>query len=205
MITLENLRKAIGAHLGQTLDPTSATELLLAAVQSAESPIDLAQFDSELRDGYRFAVERFHEILDELEPLHAQHFAETERYRAHQGLNPDLLAIEVDERAGNMLQFTMRAPDGSLAGNIRMYLGTSRHTGARFAKEDTFYVLPQHRRGLLAVRFWQFAERCLAQVGVVEVRTDSKLSNGVGRLNEFLGYAAVSTTYVKTLEKPNVR
>lgn len=206
MIPLDTLRAAIGMHLGEVLTPERATDIVMKAVGGIDSPIDLAQFPTQIRpDGYRFGVERFHDVVHELEPLHAQHFAETERYRAHQGLAPDLLAMEADDRAGRMLQFTLRDPAGRLVGNIRLYLFNSRHTGARCAREDTFYVLPDHRRGLLALRFWQFAERCVASIGVVEIRTDSKRATGVGRLNEYLGYEAVATTYIKNLEVPHVR
>ncbi len=202
MITLDALRHALAAQLGKELTPQTATEIVVAAVEGVNEPISPKQFAGELRpDGYRFAVESFREVLAELHPLHEAHFAETERYRAHQGLKPDYLAMELDERAGRLLQFTLRTAVGALVGNARMYLGTSRHTGAKFAQEDTFFVLSQHRKGLLAVRFWQYAERCLAALGVQEVRTDSKVSTGVGRLNEYLGYAPVSTQYVKTLEK----
>lgn len=204
MITLDNLRASLGKHLGKVLSPDVATEVLIGAVEGSDDAIDPAQFLPEHHDaGYRFAAESFRRVLDELHPLHEAHFGETERYRAHQGMAPDYLAMETDERAGRLLQFTLRTDAGVLVGNARFYLGTSRHTAAKFAQEDTYFILPEHRRGLLAVRFWQYAERCLATLGVVEVRTDSKLSTGVGKLNEFLGYSPVSTRYIKTLEKPS--
>lgn len=197
---VHDLRQALGRHLGAVLTPEIAADILTRGIEGDDRSISVDQFlPQERPDGYVFKVESFRAIKAELEPLHAEHFAETERYRAHQGLHVDLDAMERDERAGRMLQFTMRCKT-ELVGNIRFYLGRSRHTGATFAEEDTYYVLPWHRKGLVALRFWQYAERCLRQIGVVEVRTDSKLSNNVGRLNEYLGYQAVATKYVKALE-----
>lgn len=216
MVDSDDLKHALSAHLGATLTPEVATAILMAALEGRERAISLLQFDMRwlLGDQYIAAAESFREVLPELHRLHERHFAETERYRAHQGLNPNYEAIKADERAGRLLQFTLReAGTMALVGNARFYLTRSRHTGALCAQEDTYYVEPEHRKGLLALSFWRYAEDCLSKAGVVEIRTDSKLpagagvsvtvdgapAKGVNRLNERLGYRPVALKFVKTL------
>lgn len=171
----------------------------MVEIAKGGQPIDIGKIEPQEYRGYVFAVEPFDAALPELHALHEAHFAQTERYREHQGLNPDYEAMLWDWRTGRMLQFTMRH-EGKLVGNIRMYLTKSRHTGANVAREDTYFVLEEHRKGFSALRFWQYMEQALlALVGDVEIRTDSKASNNIGRLNEYLGYQKVAEVFVKHL------
>lgn len=199
MIHPDDLKSALAEHFGQEITPSVAAAIFVAALKGSDRSIPPKRFaPRDLRDGYVAAVESFREILPELHPLHALQFSETERYREHIGLRPDYQALERDERDGKLVQFTLRR-EGVLVGNIRVYLGTSRHTSTTFAKEDTFFVVPAHRKGLLAMRFWRYAEDCLRDLGVVEVRTDAKLANRADKLNKFMGYEPVSTGFVKIL------
>jgi hypothetical protein len=218
MIEAEDLKHALAPFLGTVLSPETAAAIMLDALNGRDRAIDPAQFEPRplLQGAYVAAVERFEDVLPELHPLHLRHFEETERYRAHQGLNPDYDALARDSRAGRLLQFTLREVETrALVGNIRFYLATSRHTAARYAREDTYFVLKEHRKGLMALDFWRYAERCMrTRLGVIEIRTDTKLTpgasidvrdesgpaKGVHRLNERLGYAPVAIQYVKTFE-----
>lgn len=220
MINSDDLKHAIAPHLGATLTPEVAALIFAQAIEGRDRSINLAQFQlAWLADGhYIAAAESFREVLPELHRLHERHFAETERYRAHQGMHPDYEAIKADERAGVLIQFTLReAATMTMVGNARFYLQRSRHTGARCAQEDTYYVEPEHRKGLLALSFWRYAEKCLAALDVVEIRTDSKLPpgctlhvsreggdeqqlKGVHRLNKRMGYEPVALKFVKALK-----
>lgn len=192
------LRRALGAHLGQVLTPELACAIEVEALQTSDNSHDPAKFGWQEYHGYVFAVERLRDIVDEIHPLHEAHFLETERHRLGFGLNMNYPYYLASERAGDMVQLTLRK-DGALVGNIRMFIGTSLHTGTQYATEDTFFVLPDHRKGFLAIRFWQFMEDCMRAIGVMEIRTDSKLLNHVDRLNTYCGYTAVATKFVKIL------
>lgn len=193
------LRKAIAQHLGDVLTPEIAVVLEMAAQEPVEQPDnahDPQKFGAREYRGYVFAVERIAAIREELHPLHEAHFLETERHRLGFGLNLNYAYYEACERQGKLLQFTARK-DGALVGNIRMFIGESLHTGTTYATEDTFFLLPEHRSGFLAIRFWQFMEQAVQAIGVREIRTDSKLLNKVDRLNVYCGYAPVATKFVK--------
>lgn len=198
MLQLQQLRTALVAFLGQELTPEVATQIEMAARYQEDLSHDPAKFGSKEYKGLVFAVERLGDIVDEIHPLHEQHFQETEKHRLGFGLNVDYARMLASERAGTMIQFTARAINtGLLVGNIRMYVQTSLHTGTLYASEDTYYVLPEYRKGFAALRFWQYMEDCMLSIGVREIRTDSKVVNKVHKLNEYCGYKHVANKYVK--------
>jgi hypothetical protein len=193
-----NLRKALASNLGQFLTPEIAAQIEMAAFDLSDNSHSPSKFGEQEYKGFLFRVELLRDIVDEIHPLHEKHFAETEIHRLGFGLDLDYDYMQDMERQGRLIQFTCRARDtGMLVGNIRMYVQKSLHTGTLYASEDTFYVLPEYRRGFAALRFWQFMEDCLKSIGVREVRTDSKVINRVHKLNEYIGYKHVANKYVK--------
>jgi hypothetical protein len=191
------LRLALARNLGKELTPEIAAQIELSSVDWEDRSHNPLKFGQRVYKGLTFQVERFASIVDEMHVLHEQHFAETEVHRLGFGLDPDYDYMKDMERRGQMLQFTARDEDGKLVGNIRMYVSKSLHTGTLYASEDTFYVLPEYRKGFAALRFWQFMEDGVRAIGVREIRTDSKVVNKVHKLNEYCGYTHVANKYVK--------
>lgn len=202
MLTIECLRKALGDKLGCVLTPELATEITLAAFDRSERAIDpQACAPRQYRD-LVFQAESFRDILPELEPLHRAHFAETERHLDGFALDPDYGYMAERERRGEMIQFTVRDGSGRLVGNLRSYIGTSAHTGNRYAEEDTFYLCPEFRRGRNAVELLIYAIAQLRGVASVrEIRVNSKVVNRAHRLMEYLGFDHVANQYIKTFKE----
>lgn len=202
MLDHQRLRLAIASRLGQVLTPELATAIELEARNLVDRSYNPEQFGQKEYKGLVFRAEKFEEALEELHGLHTLHYEETEKHRAGIPMNPNYELMAERESQGEMIQFTCRdAATGKLVGNIRMYLGESLHTGTLYAVEDTFYVLPEYRLGFAALRFWQFMEDCLKSIGVREIRTDSKVTNKVHRLNEYCGYKHVANKYVKVFQE----
>lgn len=202
-MSIPPLRQTLAQHLGQVLTPEIAVAIEVAASLPAP-PVDNshnpAKFEAQHYRGYVFAVESLRAIRDEIHPLHEAHFEETEKHRLGFGLQMNYDFLDRCELDGRLLQFTARK-DGALVGNIRMFLSVSLHTGTWVAAEDTFFMRPEHRRGFLAIRFWQYMEQCVQAIGVREIRTDSKLLNKVDRLNVYCGYTPVATKFVKIFQE----
>lgn len=151
--------------------------------------------------GYTFQVERLADVLPELHAHHELHYRETEKHRAGIPLDMDYPGMLERERAGGLIQFTARVKStGTLVGNIRINIASSSHTRTLLSTEDTFFVLPEHRRGFMAVRFWQWAEACGISIGIREARFNSKLVNKADRLAIYLGYKPVGTMMVKVYD-----
>lgn len=191
----------IAKHLGQVLTPALAKVIALEIASGSNTPVDISAFAAQNYKGLTFWVERFSDIETDIHALHLAHWQETEAHRHAIAMRPDYEAFKEDERAGKLVQITARCGN-LLVGNIRMYLYTSRHTQTLAAKEDTFYLLPGHRKGFAAIRFWQYMEACLTSIGVQEITTDSKTVNQVGRLNEYLGYRHIANVFHKYLQSP---
>lgn len=202
MSNLQQFRSAMVKYLGQELTPEVAAAIEAEAFQIPDNSHNPEKFGSKEYKGMVFQAEKFADIVDEIHPLHEAHFQETEKHRLGFGMNPDYEAFIASERAGKMIQFTCRdIESGKLVGNIRMYIDTSLHTGTLYAAEDTYYVLPEFRKGFAALRFWQFMEDCLKSIGVREIRTDSKVLNKVHKLNEYCGYTHVANKYIKVFQE----
>jgi hypothetical protein len=194
-------RHAIAAHIGETLTPRLCAQIEAKVSIPPARYIELTQFDPEVVGEYVIRVERFADVLPELHRLHEAHFAETEKHRAGLELKPDYDGMAQADRGGRLLQFTVRHA-GTLVGNLRMYVGRSAHTDNLIACEDTLYIWPAHRIGMLGSRLIAYAEKCLLVLApVVEVEADSKLINGADVLLRRRRYEAVATKFHKILRR----
>lgn len=161
--------------------------------------IDPAQFGQAVYGRITFQAELLRDIREEIHPMHLAHWAENEQRRNGEELAMDYDAMEEDEYAGRLVQFTARF-EGQLVGNFRLYLLTSRHTGKAFAKEDTLYLSPEHRGGRAALRFLEFAKASLMGLGYRKFAADARIFTQVGRLLEHCGFEPLATQYELNME-----
>lgn len=194
------LRQALVAHFDQKLTPEVATAIFTSAFADDGPTQPPVKFGVEQFGDYRIAAERLQDVLPDLLPLHALHWAETEKHRHCRPLEPDYDAMLADECAGRLIQITARH-HGAIVGHLRAYVRDSRHTRTPYAEEDTLFVHPEHRGGFLAVRMVRFWEQAMAAVGVFEMRANTKHVNRVDVLMKRLDYQPVATQFVKFLEK----
>lgn len=196
------LRQALGAHLGHVLTPEVAAFIEMAVSAPADKSFATEQFGSVVHGDYTIQVERFADILDEIHGLHVLHWSETEKHRAGLPMRPDYLAFMAQERAGRMIQFTVRhAPTGELVGNLRMFMAQSMHTQTTYAQEDTLYLKPGHRGGFTAMALIRFAETALRCIGITEIRVNSKLVNNADVLMRRMKYQPVALEFVKFFDQ----
>lgn len=197
MPQLDVIRATLAAKLGRVLLPEDAAEIEAAIFYPSDRTINPAQFGWMDRNGYRIQAERFSSIIDQLHLLHLEHWSETEKHRAGLPFAPDYPQAIARERAGKLLQFTMRTDAGELVGNLRMYLDVSMHTQTQYAAEDTLFIRPQHRGSFAVMALIRFAESSLLSLGVREIRVNSKLVNRADVLMRRMGYDPVALEFVK--------
>ena len=194
----EQFIAALSRHAGQVLTSAVARSLLDELFPAAAyAPATFGWHDYK---GYRFQAESLAGVLPELHALHVSHYQETERHRAGLAMDPDYAGFLERERAGRLIQFTARTEAGELVANMRVVIGRSSHTQTLFCEEDTFYVVPAHRGGFMAVRLWQFVENAVRSIGVREVRFSSKLANRADQMARYLKYTPVATQFVKIFD-----
>lgn len=145
-----------------------------------------------------FNVEPLRTSWNEMIELASQHWKETENYRHNQTFCPSFERYNQYDESGWLLHFTARH-EGRMVGYAIMYVVPSMHTQQLIATEDTWFLLPEHRKGRNAIEFYKFVESVCRTRGVVEIGMTAKLTNGAGRILEYLGYKIVSQQYSKHL------
>lgn len=193
----------LAPYIGQTLTPGAAESILLQ-FQPEGHPIDLSAIEPQRCGVLTFRAERLLDIIEEMKVLHEMHWRETEHHRHAEGLHMDYDALALEEQRGTMIQFTARDGD-KLVGNFRLYLRRDRHTGVRFAAEDTLYLMPEYRRGRNALRFLDYPREPLRAMGYRKFEADVKDVNpAAGRLLEHRGFKRVPTTKYVLEDQPDV-
>lgn len=199
LAAVDQLRALLARHVGQPLTVELCQLIDATARAEPDLAIDVRQFEPQQAGDATLQVERFEALLEELEPLHAAHWQETEKHRHGLALRPNYALLLSRERSGGLLQFTARR-GGQLVGHVRMYVQRSVHTSTLYAEEDTLFIRSSDRGGFLAVRLLRYVEQCLKQIGVKEIRADSKLVNKADVLMRRLGYRPVALKFHKFIE-----
>lgn len=201
------LHRALADRLGAELTPEHAVALMHAAIETFArgakvGPGNGAANVAPISCGaYTVGVERFESAAREIHDLHLMHWQETERHRNHIPLDFDYGAQLLREASGRLIQITARDSCGRLVGNLRMKLGLSEHSGTWYADEDTLFVHPAHRGGMLAVRMVRYGLDVLRAVGVTEARATAKKVNRADRLLERCGFTPVATEMVAIIKE----
>lgn len=147
--------------------------------------------------------EKIGDMEDEIHPLHAQHYEETEAPYLDTPFDPDYERYVASEEAGQFVVFTVRV-HGEMVGYIQYYVFRDMHSqGMYTAREDALFLTKDYRGRSLAPALLDYAEHCLGQLGCKYVGMSSKAPSGgpdIGPWLEKNGYAPVATYYVKQLE-----
>jgi GNAT superfamily N-acetyltransferase len=197
---MNGLYETLKRNIGNTLTPELIMGILASLEEaSRQEAINIQDIPAVEYGDNLLQVERIEDVLEELKPVHAAHWQETERYRHGIALNPDYNYMINAERTGRFMLFTVRNDDG-LVGNCMMYLSRSTHTQRWVAEEDTIFILPEYRKGRLGVRLIRYVEDVLRNMGVTEIRVTVKTVNDVGRLLTHLGYNHTGNQLTKILE-----
>lgn len=149
-------------------------------------------------------IERIEDIVDEIRPLHEQHYNETEVLYLDTPFQPDYsqyIGLEKDQR---FVLFTVRS-GWHLVGYLQYYVFQDLHTsGVLQAREDALFLTEAVRGRKIAPMLLNFAEEALRLLGCSYVGMSSKGPVGGPEIGPFLerkGYRPVATFYAKKLER----
>ena len=145
-----------------------------------------------------FSIESLSTCWNEVMALGLQHWSETENFRRGEDFCPSYDRYIQCEQIGFFAMFTARS-EGRLVGYAGMYVTQSMHSQATIAVEDTWFLLPDYRKGRNAIRFVKFVESELEARGVTAIMMSAKIANGAGRILVYLDYKPVSVQHFKTL------
>lgn len=146
-----------------------------------------------------FAHEPLAVVWDEMITLARLHWAETEMAAAGEIFAP---SYDRYARYGDTyMVFTVR-DSGRLVGHCGMYLTASMHSQKLLATEDTWYLLPEYRKGRNAIRFYHYVEAEMTARGAEKITMTAAPYNGACRIMEYLGYKLDCYKYSRDLTSP---
>lgn len=148
-----------------------------------------------------YQTETYDEIIDDIEPILEDHYAETELYHQVLPLNPDYQMY----RAGNehgIIHFYTARDDYDLVGYIIMMVANKPHSkDALYGMCDMIYVAPEYRHTEVAPELIQYAEGEIKNQGADVVLITLKAHSKADSLMKSLGYEESDVSYSKFIKE----
>lgn len=149
--------------------------------------------------GTVYAVERWRDLRAEMLPLLVRHWREVALNHADVPLDIDEARYAQLDEADVLHILTIRR-DGLLIGYHVAIVSTHLHYASTLhGITDVYWIAPECRHGVTAIRMFQAVERELKKLGVRKLFTATKLHMDQGPLFERLGYKPVERLYAKII------
>ena len=149
-------------------------------------------------------IEKLGVIHEEIRPLHAEHYAETETLYLDVPFDPDYQRYAALEDTGGFVLVTARW-GLELVGYLQYYVFRDLHTqGTYMAREDAMFITASARGRKIAPRMLTYSENAMVALGCGFIGMTSKGPVGGPEIGPFLeskGYKPVAMFYGKKLEK----
>jgi hypothetical protein len=102
---------------------------------------------------------------------------------------------------GGVLHLVTARDDGKLVGYYVLFITPNIHyaDSGLMAFTDSYYLLPEFRRGYTGISLFKFMEETLRAKGVVKAFTSHKIHRDRSRMFKFLGWQASDVVYSKIL------
>lgn len=144
-------------------------------------------------------VERFFDVLPEMQPMLPRHWEELALDKESVPLDPNWQRYRELDATGSLSMVTVRE-NGALRGYAIMFVTPGLHYRTCLeARMDIFWLAPEVRGRMGSVRLFRAVEKEMRRRGVRRVYLGSKLHKDVGRLYTALGYHPVECWYSKML------
>lgn len=143
--------------------------------------------------------ERLMEIIDEVQPLLAEHYDEIAHFKDIP-LKPDFHRYQILENGGNLKIYTARDDAKKLIGYAIYIVNKNLHYSDSLQAVQDILFIRKGNRGT-GGRLIKFADAELRKIGVQPIYQHVKLKQNFGKLLERMGYEAVEIIYVKRLDK----
>lgn len=146
-----------------------------------------------------YAVEHWRDLRGEMVPLLVRHWKEVALNHAAVPLDIDEAKYrELDEKGA--LHIVTARREGRLIGYHVAIVATHLHYASTLhGITDVYWIDPELRHGITAVRMFSRVEKELKGLGVRKLFTATKLHLDQGRLFESLGYKPVERLYAKLI------
>jgi N-acetylglutamate synthase-like GNAT family acetyltransferase len=146
-----------------------------------------------------YAVERWKDLRAEMLPLLVRHWKEVALNHADVPLDIDEARYKQLDESDALHIVTVRR-EGELIGyHVAIVTPHLHYASTLHGITDVFWIAPECRHGVTALRMFQRVERELKKRGVRKLFTATKLHLDQGSLFEHMGYRAVERLYSKLI------
>lgn len=155
------------------------------------------------RPVYTYRWDSLRRLLAEgVADMTVKHWREIAMDQASVPLDTDWSRYVGHEDAGNWRAFTARK-DGKLIGYLCFWLDNHiRYQGTLYATADVFFVLPEHRKGMVGYKLFSEALKALPKPCKVLINHKLHFEGGrVGKLLERLGMKPIEVVYSTYLKE----
>ena len=118
-----------------------------------------------------------------------------EMYGNCDGYSPDFSGVVESEKRGGVAYFTLRTPEGKLAGDFCLMVYRSPFYGKLLAMDIFYYILPEFRGSLGMCKLLRFAGTTLRSQGVNQVVVSHQEGNNLSPILKRAGYNRAGETY----------
>jgi len=146
-----------------------------------------------------YAVEAWKDVKAEMVPLWERHWREVALNHAEVPLDVDHDRYDGLADAGALHVLTARRGGELIGYHIAIISGHLHYRSTLHGITDVYWLAPEHRHGITAMRMFQAVERELKALGVRKLFTATKLHLDQGTLFERLGYKPVERLYAKLI------
>lgn len=192
---IEQLAEALAMCDGKVITRELAFQILAYSAHTVEEVKYLADTDFPPKDyhGYTIRLTKMCDHMEETVVLHQKQWAEIEEHRPP--LLPDYNRFLSAEKSGGFVQVGVFSND-LLVGGCGFFVYPSIHTQLMVAEESALYLLPEHRKGLLAVVLMKYCKAFFQKIGISEVTATVKSYANTGKMLDRLGFRQTDSVYL---------
>lgn len=151
------------------------------------------------KPGTIYAVERWRDLRAEMLPLLVRHWREVALNHADVPLDIDEAGYKRLDEAGSLHIVTVRRHGLLIGYHVAIVSAHLHYASTLHGITDVYWIAPECRHGVTAMRLFQAVERELKRLGVKKLFTATKLHLDQGPLFERLGYKPVERLYAKII------
>ena len=141
----------------------------------------------------KFQRERLGDILPEIEQLLRNKCKEDGEIFSF-----DMPRLLDYDDCGYRRQYTARF-NGRIVGHSAVYVSVSSRTNIKTAYDESWYLLPDFRKGWNAVKLYKFVEKDLKNEGVKSIRLTLECGSRISSALDMLNFKVLSVNYEKEL------
>jgi hypothetical protein len=118
-----------------------------------------------------------------------------ELYGTTEGYGPDFKRIAESEKNGGVAYFTLRTPEGKLAGHFCAMVYVSPFYGKLVAMDIFYYILPEYRGSFGMCKLLKFAGNAMKKQGVDQVIVSHMSGSKLGPILSRAGFNKAGEMY----------